>query len=422
MGVIRRCSPGALVATCVAYRSARSNGLYGSRRRQPRAGRWSVRRSCISCHETERKSAVNPPHESLPTTCQDCHSEGHWVPAELSFGHPWPLEGAHARSLCANCHVGEPPVYQGTPRVCVGCHQSDYDNSPGARSRCVPHDLRGLSLDRAVGARALDPRPSMAPRGRTCTSLLPGLSCRKSAGLRGHADRVRRMPSGRLRQHRVPGTRCVPYYVPRLPHERQMGSGTVRSHLAARGRPRTSRLLQLSRRRPACLRRHANPLRRLPPKRLRQQPLPWTLGLPHDLHGLPCDHSGLDSRDRWQPSRECIPDRIGSALEVPRRLRVLPRLGSRIIDWRRERRLCRLPRRQPHASQDGCQAHRGARLSERRRTSELLRGLSPRRARLATERHRVQESLRLLDYFLGTEDVREGSCHQAAERTVSNTY
>jgi len=84
---------------------------------------------CVSCHETEWKSAVAPPHETLPTTCQDCHSEDHWVPAELSFGHSWPLEGAHARALCASCHVGEPPVFQGTPRLCVGCHQPDYDNS-----------------------------------------------------------------------------------------------------------------------------------------------------------------------------------------------------------------------------------------------------------------------------------------------------
>ena len=93
---------------------------------------------CVSCHETERKSAVSPPHESLPTTCQDCHSEGHWVPAELSFGHPWPLEGAHARSLCASCHLGEPPVYQGTPQACVGCHQDDYDRSPEAGHDAFP--------------------------------------------------------------------------------------------------------------------------------------------------------------------------------------------------------------------------------------------------------------------------------------------
>ena len=98
---------------------------------------------CISCHETERKSAANPPHESLPTTCQDCHSEGHWVPAELAFGHPWPLEGAHARSLCASCHVGEPPVYQGTPTVCVGCHQSDYDLSPEPGHDAFPTTCEG---------------------------------------------------------------------------------------------------------------------------------------------------------------------------------------------------------------------------------------------------------------------------------------
>ena len=93
---------------------------------------------CISCHETERKSAVNPPHESLPTTCQDCHSERQWVPADLAFGHPWPLEGAHAQALCASCHVGEPPVYEGTPKACVGCHQSDYDGSPAPGHDAFP--------------------------------------------------------------------------------------------------------------------------------------------------------------------------------------------------------------------------------------------------------------------------------------------
>ena len=98
---------------------------------------------CISCHETERKSAVSPPHESLPTTCQDCHSEGHWVPAELAFGHPWSLDGAHARTLCASCHVGEPPVYEGTPTMCVGCHQDDYDNSPAPGHDAFPTTCEG---------------------------------------------------------------------------------------------------------------------------------------------------------------------------------------------------------------------------------------------------------------------------------------
>jgi hypothetical protein len=98
---------------------------------------------CLSCHEAERKSAVHPPHGSLPTTCQDCHSEGHWVPAELSSGHPWPLEGEHARSLCASCHVGEPPVYEGTPTLCVGCHQDDYDLSPAPGHDAFPTTCEG---------------------------------------------------------------------------------------------------------------------------------------------------------------------------------------------------------------------------------------------------------------------------------------
>lgn len=49
----------------------------------------------MSCHESERESAVNPPHQTLSTSCQDCHSERQWVPAKLAIGHPWPLEGKH---------------------------------------------------------------------------------------------------------------------------------------------------------------------------------------------------------------------------------------------------------------------------------------------------------------------------------------
>ena len=99
--------------------------------------------TCISCHEAERESAVNPPHESFPTTCQDCHSERQWVPAELSVSHPWALEGKHARTLCASCHLGEPPVYLGTPKLCVGCHQDDYDQSPEPGHDAFPTTCEG---------------------------------------------------------------------------------------------------------------------------------------------------------------------------------------------------------------------------------------------------------------------------------------
>ncbi len=129
MRVIPRCQDGMLVAAGLLVTLVAGPGCSegSSSTHEPGVVRQA---KCISCHEPERESAVSPPHETLPTTCQDCHSETHWVPAELSVSHPWPLEGKHARTLCASCHVGEPPVYQGTPRECVGCHQDDYDNSP----------------------------------------------------------------------------------------------------------------------------------------------------------------------------------------------------------------------------------------------------------------------------------------------------
>jgi hypothetical protein len=85
---------------------------------------------CFTCHVEDRRLALNPPHDSLPTTCQDCHSSNQWVPALRAFAHSWPLQGAHADTECASCHVGDPAVYAGTTTECVGCHQDDYDSSP----------------------------------------------------------------------------------------------------------------------------------------------------------------------------------------------------------------------------------------------------------------------------------------------------
>ena len=83
---------------------------------------------CIVCHSDDVQHALNPPHEGFPDTCGSCHSNDAWSPA--AFMHSWPLNGAHAALECASCHLGDPPVYQGTPTLCVGCHQSDYDRSP----------------------------------------------------------------------------------------------------------------------------------------------------------------------------------------------------------------------------------------------------------------------------------------------------
>ncbi len=91
--------------------------------------RVEVRSSdCIVCHVNDVQHALNPPHEGFPDSCGSCHSNDAWMPA--AFMHSWPLNGAHETLDCASCHLGDPPVYLGTPTLCVGCHQADYDNSP----------------------------------------------------------------------------------------------------------------------------------------------------------------------------------------------------------------------------------------------------------------------------------------------------
>ncbi len=81
---------------------------------------------CVGCHKPQYDAATNPDHiaSGFPTTCETCHSAVAWQPA--SFDHTtWPLEGKHATTDCASCHIGG--VYAGTSRQCVGCHKPQYD-------------------------------------------------------------------------------------------------------------------------------------------------------------------------------------------------------------------------------------------------------------------------------------------------------
>ena len=81
---------------------------------------------CLDCHQSELASAVEPSHADFSNDCSTCHGTSAWQPA--GFVHEWPLEGAHASAICSSCHVGEPPLYDGTADTCIGCHQSARDN------------------------------------------------------------------------------------------------------------------------------------------------------------------------------------------------------------------------------------------------------------------------------------------------------
>lgn len=79
---------------------------------------------CATCHMAEFDSVSHPPHAGVrPTTCGACHLDASWHPFRLN--HSWPLEGAHAKADCFQCHAGTPAQFEGTTKACLGCHQTD---------------------------------------------------------------------------------------------------------------------------------------------------------------------------------------------------------------------------------------------------------------------------------------------------------
>ncbi len=80
---------------------------------------------CLGCHLADRARA-EPDHASFPVTCDDCHGNTAWQPA--NFGEHdawWLLDGAHEQTACSNCHIDG--VYEGTPRECLDCHREERD-------------------------------------------------------------------------------------------------------------------------------------------------------------------------------------------------------------------------------------------------------------------------------------------------------
>ena len=79
---------------------------------------------CVTCHLAEYQSVSHPPHPGVrPTTCGSCHLDTSWHPYRLN--HSWPLEGAHAKANCFDCHRGEPRQFEGTSKECLSCHRDD---------------------------------------------------------------------------------------------------------------------------------------------------------------------------------------------------------------------------------------------------------------------------------------------------------
>lgn len=100
---------------------------------------------CFACHEVDYNSSTNPDHLQLgiSTDCESCHTtEPNWEPALFpQHNQIFELVGAHLQisNDCSTCHNGD---YINTPVICVGCHESAYNNASNP-----DHLAAGISTD-----------------------------------------------------------------------------------------------------------------------------------------------------------------------------------------------------------------------------------------------------------------------------------
>jgi hypothetical protein len=96
---------------------------------------------CYSCHQKDYSGTTNPAHASagFPTTCELCHDTTVWT--DSTFNHnntTFPLTGSHLvpPRVCTDCHVNN--NYTTLPITCVGCHQTDYNNTTNPGHKAQP--------------------------------------------------------------------------------------------------------------------------------------------------------------------------------------------------------------------------------------------------------------------------------------------
>ena len=96
---------------------------------------------CYTCHQKDYAGTTNPAHASagFPTTCELCHDTTVWT--DSTFNHnttTFPLTGSHLvpPRVCTDCHVNN--NYTTLPVTCIGCHQTDYNNTTNPGHKAQP--------------------------------------------------------------------------------------------------------------------------------------------------------------------------------------------------------------------------------------------------------------------------------------------
>ncbi|MEZ5988779.1 MAG: hypothetical protein R3F30_06595 [Planctomycetota bacterium] len=87
-----------------------------------------VSTDCASCHLERALKVTSPNHagNGWTSNCQRCHSPIAWKGAAIVHDF-FPLVGGHATAACTDCHKNN--VFQGTPRDCYSCHQTDFQGT-----------------------------------------------------------------------------------------------------------------------------------------------------------------------------------------------------------------------------------------------------------------------------------------------------
>jgi hypothetical protein len=102
--------------------------------------------TCVGCHQSNYDQTTNPPHSQIgiSTNCVSCHTTNPgWTPALFTqHADYWPFTGGHIpiQGQCNLCHINN--NYNNTPNTCVGCHQTDYNNTNNP-----PHSQIGISTN-----------------------------------------------------------------------------------------------------------------------------------------------------------------------------------------------------------------------------------------------------------------------------------
>lgn len=119
-----------------------------------------AKEKCLTCHADHHKDGLSPKFRT--GACDQCHGEGDWKIAH--FNHAlsgYPLNGAHAKLPCVDCHKQASPQkslkdfkWVGANDSCIGCHKDFHgfgdEKNPklGALSNCVHcHSEQGWKRD-----------------------------------------------------------------------------------------------------------------------------------------------------------------------------------------------------------------------------------------------------------------------------------